>query len=156
MKSFFRRYYVIELTPMKFHKFYHFVLTPVNILMTLYLLISGFLHPEDGDVITTGYNVILLACLILTFIGCFKLKKYAWAAIMTGFVLEVIYELCYVILLAPFGTDALIFAVSQVLWRLVFTVLMGIYYIKRMPLFFDPIPYDEVPEELKPKDKKKK
>lgn len=155
MKNFFRKYYVIEITPLKFHKFYHFVLTPVNILMTGYMLISMILHPENADAITIVYDLALLACLVLTFIGCFKLRKYAWAAIMAGFALELVYDFAYLVILSGLGANALLFAFSQILWRIVFIILMGIYYIKRQPLFFDPIPYDHVPKELRPDDKKK-
>ena len=34
---------------------------------------------------------------------------------------------------------------------------MGIYYFKRRPLFFNPVPIEDIPEEYrKPSDKKKK
>ena len=67
MKRFFRRYYVIEITPMKFHRFYYLVLTPVNILLALWATIDMFLHPETLDAISVIYNLAILACCVLTF-----------------------------------------------------------------------------------------
>lgn len=151
MKRFFRRYYVIEITPLKFHKFYHFVLTPINILLALYMIADMFLHIETMDIISTCYNLAILTCCVLTFIGCFKFKKYAWIAIMCGFVLELIYDGCAVVFAAPFGSYAIFLALSQIAWRVVFIILMAGYYIKRQHLFFDPVPYDELPKELREK-----
>ena len=156
MKRFFRRYYVIEITPMKFHRFYYLVLTPVNILLALWATIDMFLHPETLDAISVIYNLAILACCVLTFMGSFKLHKYAWFAIMGAFALELIYDFCALMLVAPFGMMAVWNTFSQVLWRFVFIILMIIYYVKRQPLFFDPVPFSELPKELQEEAQKKK
>ena len=156
MKRFFRKYYVIELTPLKFHRFYYLVLTPVNIFLAIYATIDMFLHPETLDAISVIYNLAILACCVLTFIGCFKLRKYAWFAIMGGFGLELVYDLCALLLVAPFGMTAMWNVFSQVLWRIVLIILMIIYYVKRQPLFFDPVPLSELPKELREEAQKKK
>lgn len=151
MKRFFRRYYVIEITPLKFHKFYHLILTPINIILAIYMIADIFLHPETMDLISTSYNIAILTCCVLTFIGCFKFRKYAWIAIMCGFALELIYDFCAVAFVAPLGSSYVWMALSQIAWRLVFIVLMIGYYIKRQPLFFYPVPYEELPKDLKKK-----
>ena len=149
MKRFFRRYYVIEITPLKFHKFYHLVLTPINILLSLYMIVNMLIYTETMDFISLVYDVAILACCIVTFIGCFKLKKYAWYAIMCAFALELIYDFCAIAFVIPFGMNVVLYALSDIVWRLVFIILMIIYYVKRQPLFFDPVSYDEVPKELR-------
>lgn len=149
MKKFFRRYYVREITPLRFHKLYHYILTPINIVITVLAIITMLINLDDFDILSFFYEVALLICCVLTFIGCFHFKKYAWIAIMGGFALELIYDLCFILFLAPYGWDAVLYAVSEIIWRVIVIVLMGIYYIKRQPLFFHPVPYEELPEELR-------
>lgn len=146
---------MIEITPLKFHKFYHLVMTPINILLALYMIADIFLHMETMDIFSTGYNFAILICCVLTFIGCFKFKKYAWIAIMCGFALELVYDGCAIGFAAPFGSAAVWLSFSQVAWRLAFILLMIGYYVKRQPLFFDPVPYSEVPKELRKELEKK-
>ena len=139
-------YYTKELTPLKFHKFYHYVLTPLNILNVIYMLASMFANRQFSTLVLV-YDLLLLASCILTFVGCFKFKKYAWWAIMAGFVLEIFYSIYFVTYYAVTAPQFIIDALSQVGWRFAFVIVMGIYYFKRKPLFFNPVPIEEIPEE---------
>ena len=144
------KHYTKELTPLKFHKIYHYVLTPLNILNVIYMLASMFANRQYSTLVLV-YDLLLLASCVLTFVGCFKFKAYAWWAIIVGFGLEIFYSIYFVayyaITMPQFTVDAL----SQVCWRFAFVIVMGIYYYKRKPLFFNPVPLEEIPEEYKKK-----
>ena len=148
------KFYTRELTPLRFHKLYHYVLTPFNILNILYIFVSLIIN-KQFSILTVVYNGLLLAACILTFIGCFKFKKYAWWAIMAGFLMEIFYSVYFVAFYAVTLPDYVMAAVNQVGWRFVAVIMMGVYYYKRKPLFFDPVPVDEIPEEYRKNERKK-
>lgn len=150
------KFYTKEIAPMKFHKLYHLVVTPVNILLSVYTLVTLFSGKDSPGLITVAYEGLLIVACVLTFIGCFKFKKYAWWAIMLGFGLEMFYDIYFLIFYTVLSPDFFIDALSQVLWRMVAVVFMFIYYLKRRPLFFDPIPYEEYLEVTGQKDNRKK
>ena len=149
------KHYTKELTPLKFHKFYHYVLTPLNILNIIYMIASMFANRQFST-LALIYDLLLLVSCILTFVGCFDFKAYAWWAIIGGFALEIFYDLYTVIYYAVAFPQFTIDAISQVGWRVAMIIVFGIYYYKRKPLFFDPVPLEEIPKEYrKPVGKKK-
>lgn len=152
------KFYTKEIAPLKFHKLYHLVVTPLNIVLAIYALYSLVTGSgaAGGATIAYAYEGLLILSCVLTFIGCFHFKKYAWWAIMLGFVLELFYDIYYLIATTVINPAFFVDALSQVLWRMVAVVFMFIYYLKRRPLFFDPISYEEFLDATGQKDTRKK
>lgn len=140
------KFYTRELTPLRFHKLYHWVIMPINIIYIIYLLAEMFVSGKVST-LTVIYNGLLLLACAAAFIGCFKFRKYAWWAIMGGFVLEIFYSAYFIALYAVILPEQVMVAVNQVGWRFVAVIMMGVYYYKRRPLFFNPVPLEEIPEE---------
>ena len=143
-----RKHYTKELTPLKFHKLYYWVITPVNIIFTIYTMAQMFANHTSTPLLIVYDSLLLISC-VLTFVGGYHFKKYAWWAIMGGFALELFYDVYYVIFSAVVMPELMTLALSNVAWRFVAVILMGIYYLKRKPLFFNPVPIEEIPEEYR-------
>ena len=139
-----KMYYSVGTTPLMFHKFYHLVMTPLNFVMAVFLIYQAFVGQTELNWLGMGYNVLLLVACVLTFVGCFKFRSYAWWAIIGSFVLEIVYDSYFVIAVGMMDTSLISAALMQIGWRPVAIVLMAVYYIKRRPLFFNPITEEEV------------
>lgn len=139
-----RMYYSVGSTPLRFHKFYHLVMTPLNFVMAVFVIYQAFSGQSQLNWLGMGYNALLLVACVLTFVGCFKFKPYAWWAIIGAFVLEIVYDAYFVIAVGLMDSSLIGAALMQIGWRPAAIVLMAVYYIKRRPLFFNPITEEEV------------
>ncbi len=149
------KYYTRELTPLKFHKLYHWIITPLNILNIIVMTLQMFANHQFSW-LSMVYNGLLFIACIMTFYGCFKFKKYAWWAIIGGFALELVYDIYFVAYYAVTAPEYTMMAFNQVCWRFVVVIIMGAYYWKRKPLFFNPVPLEDIPEEYRSLSKKQK
>lgn len=131
-------YYSLESTPLKFHKAFYKVLSPIFMgVQTLVLLATiGYLTDDNGY-----YNVgmltlnLILSCIAIAFLGFItygfaKKKQYAWYMVYAYLILNVSSN---IISAVQSGNPAI--AVGQIIGALIIPTLIGIYYYKRKPLF---------------------
>ena len=130
-------------TPLAFHAFFRFCTAPVGFLLALGNLIKtasntngiAFLNAIDL-IYFSAVAALLLAC----FIGFFGWKPYAWKCVMAYLCLNSVYALYCVVIYAIYLSFSPIYmgtAVGQFIGVLVYSILVGIYYYKRKPLFFE-------------------
>ncbi len=142
------KYYTPELTPLKFHKFYHWIMTPVNILYTLYIIWTMFAENTISPLLL-AYDLLLIVSCVLTFVGCFNFRKYAWWAIMGGFALELFYDIYVIAFYAIQLPEYVLVALNMQGWRFIIIIFLAVYYWKRKPLFFNPVPLEQIPKEYR-------
>ncbi|MGE4352849.1 MAG: zinc ribbon domain-containing protein [Oscillospiraceae bacterium] len=134
-----KRYYRKEETPLKFHKVYRHFLLPVSILIMLNRMVTAIAGLTYSywlyGVNIAGY-IIALSLLITGFVGFFRWRAYAWYAIMSYLCFYVVYNLYDVIVYAVYMPAQTAVAVGQLIGALLYAGLVGIYYLKRRPLFF--------------------
>jgi hypothetical protein len=135
------QYYDSASTPLKFHKFFRYVLLPVNFLTGLISLVS---EPDGMPVfswlyaVDIGYFLIMLSLILVCFIGFFGWQSYAWYGVFAYLGVNLLYTLFTVALYALYISDTTRPGViaGQFFGAVAYAVLVGIYYIKRRPLFF--------------------
>lgn len=133
------QYYLKSQTPLKFHKFFWYVLLPLNFISTAITFYQEFsvmteftwLYAVDGVFFTLAL-FLMMAC----FIGFFGWKSYAWYSVMAFLGLLVVSGIGTVAVYAAYDPDQLPFAAGQLLAAILEAALIGKYYRKRRPLFF--------------------
>lgn len=133
------QYYSKTGTPLKFHKFFWYVLLPLNFISTAITFYQEFsvmtefswLYAVDGVFFTLAL-LLMMAC----FIGFFGWKPYAWYSVMAFLGLLVVSGIGTVAVYAAYDPDQLPFAGGQLLAAILEAALIGKYYRKRRPLFF--------------------
>ncbi|MGE4352847.1 MAG: zinc ribbon domain-containing protein [Oscillospiraceae bacterium] len=134
-----KRYYRKEETPLKFHKFFWFMI-PIGILASIVKVAS-----ELNDVsnfhwfltVNLACYIIDLALLAVGFTGFFRWRAYAWYAVMSYLYFGVVYNVFLVVIYAVYIPEQMAAAAGQLLGISLYSVLIGIYYLKRRPLFFE-------------------
>ena len=127
-------------TPLKFHKFFHYVWTPV--------LFAGSLLVIPGQLTAVSYNPytaarlaygILNCCLIAAyFIGFFRWKLYSWYCLFVQMAAEILFAAgTYILYVAvvPHNSFTSGMGFGNIIGAAVRSTLIGIYYYKRKPLF---------------------
>ena len=138
-----RQYYDRSTAPLLFHKFFWWVRLPVGFIFVLVKLVDIFLNGEYRYsnysvyyAVDIVYFLIIIGLTTACFIGFFRWKAYAWYCMIVYLSVYVVYSVFVVMLysiMIPFQSAA---AVGQFIGASVYSVLIGIYYIKRRPLFF--------------------
>ena len=118
-----------------FHKLYWLIWTPSQIVMgmsTIWDSLSNIDSLSTWDIINTSYGIMTCALMAIYFIGFFSWKEYAWKALMTQLITNVIFAF------VAFGVqyaDNAGFAGALVIGTLLRCVPVGIYYKNRRQLF---------------------
>ena len=134
-----KKYYNKEETPLAFHMFFRYVSLPIGFLVTAGSMISEISKIEYFHwlfAVDIGYDIILLALMLVCFIGFFGWKAYAWYGVIAYLCSGVLYSVIIVISYMFYIPDQIGTAVGRFLSFLIYAVLLGIYYRKRKPLFF--------------------
>lgn len=138
------KYYSIESTPLKWHTFYRYVSMPLGVITGI-IAIFSYITTMDNlyYLIDIFFSVVQTVCCAAAFVGFFKWKSYAWYAVMVNLANSVVYAIVSLAVTAAFGGDVA-YAVGSVIGTTAVSVLIGIYYNKRKPLFFGiPAPAEE-------------
>lgn len=127
-------YYSVESTPLKFHKAFYKVLSPIlmGVQTLVWLATIGYLSPFCNigiilNFIISGFSIVVLG--FITY-GFAKKKQYAWYMVYTYLILNVSSNIISAILSANAAV-----AIGQIIGALIIPTLIGIYYYKRKPLF---------------------
>ena len=133
-------YYDRKTTPLKFHKFFWFVMIPVLFLFDLQELISVL---SKGDVFSYPRNIIFfrdiaIVLLELTcFIGFFRWSKYAWFSIIPFFCVEYCYNIYFLFFgMIYYPQEDNGYFIENLIIISLFAIPIILYYLKRRPLFF--------------------
>lgn len=139
------KYYSIEHTPLKWHTFYRYVSMPLGVITGI-IAVFSYITTMDNlyYLIDIFCSVVQTVCCAAAFVGFFKWKPYAWYAVMVNLANGVVYAIISLVVTAAFGGDVA-YSMGSVIGTTVVSVLIGIYYYKRKPLFFGtPAPAEEV------------
>ena len=144
----------VEFDLIIFHKIIWYTIIPVifitQVYNFIYLVQNLPAYCNFPDTLWVAYSdislsfVIAATCLI-TFIGFFKNKPYAWYGVIMIFPLFIlwnflgfmsIYELANICPDIPVSLDNISIIVGRLIFSLIFTNLVIVYYIHLRPLFF--------------------
>ena len=134
-----KRYYIKEQTPLAFHKFVWYVSMPLGMLSALgqfYISIKGIVTLSWLSFIDALYFATVFLLLLITFIGFFKWKSYAWYGFRSFLFVGFAYNIFGICVYQAYLPNLVGPAVGQWVVFTVYAILVGIYYEKRKPLFF--------------------
>ena len=142
-----KKYYEVSDTPLNFHYFFWYAAIPLGSLFLIKNLMGDFAYLSDNAYSDASLLLeieifFLFAELILRvicFVGFFKWSKDAWYSLMSLLSLGIIYNLLFLILYAVYFPGLMATALSHLIGATIFAILVGLYYLKRKPLFFDDI-----------------
>lgn len=131
-------YYSVETTPLKFHKAFYKVLSPIFMGVQGLVLLGtiGHLSSDNGlynpAMLVLNLIISCIAITILAFItyGFAKKKQYAWYMVYAYLILNVSSNI-----ISATQTPNPAVAVGQIIGALIIPSLIGIYYYKRKPIF---------------------
>lgn len=142
------KYYLDEnTTPLAFHAFLKWVSLPLGILRTFGELTSLSRSYAPSDWVTVAGIILLvdLVLLVVALVGLIRMSGAGWTALMAHLGLAVGTALLAVGVAAQYDApDAMSMALSELFVVLVYSGLVGLYYMKRRYLFFP----EKVPPEL--------
>ena len=121
---------------MLFHKIYWLIWTPAQITMgamaswELKDAISTFTTWEMADFI---YGIVTVLLMATYFTGFFKNKRYAWQALMTQLVLNMVYAVVALYIFSRSGDST--YGMSLIIGTSIRCIPVGIYYSNRKHLF---------------------
>lgn len=142
-----KKYYDVSDAPLKFHYFFWYVSIPLGALLLIAYLMGDFAYLSDSAYsdVSLLFEIeifFLLAELILRvicFVGFFKWSKDAWYSLMSLLSLKIIYSILVPIMFVAYFHMLVESVLIRSIGATIFSILVGIYYLKRKPLFFDDI-----------------
>lgn len=135
-----KQYLLRENTPLAFHRFFWYFSLPIGFLLTIrtiYTTITEMTAYHWLYTVDIIYSIITLILFAACFIGFFGWKPYAWYCLITSLGLNVSYCVYSVIIYQIYLPDEIGEAVGRLLGIVIYTIIVGIYYTKRRPLFFN-------------------
>ena len=126
-------------TPLKFHKFFWYVLLPLNFFSTAVTLKQEFSVMTEFSwlfAVDAFFFTVALGLMLACFVGFFGWKSYAWYSVMALLGTFVVSGICTVAIYAAYVPEELTYSFGQLVVAILEAVLIGKYYIKRRPLFF--------------------
>ena len=127
-------------TPLTFHKFFWWVVLPLSFLTGCTRMNSAVQDVNAGygayATIDVLYYFAILGLIAACFIGFFQWKSYAWYCVILILSVNVVYGLYGVVLYAVTLPDWIVTPIAWLIISLIYAILIGIYYIRRRPLFF--------------------
>ena len=139
-----KQYYSKAEAPLLFHKFMHYFILPVGMLVTLAQLFYVIVDVSYFDLpylIDIGYFVFYFVSVLVCFIGFFKWKPYAWYSLMVSLSLNLLYCLILIFMYAIYLPGNISTIANNLIYSLIYAGVVGTYYLKRKFLFVD-IPRD--------------
>ena len=125
-------------TPLKFHKFFHYVWTPITLLVSiilLFILFRGFSYNNVGSAVYVTFSVLNFALTAAYFIGFFRWKKYAWYCLFAQLISEAVLYTAALILSVFILPQYISTVIGVLIGFSIRGIPMGIYYYKRRGLF---------------------
>ena len=125
-------------TPLKFHKFFHYVWTPITLLVSIILLFAlfrGFSYNNVGLAVYVTFSVLNFALTAAYFIGFFRWKKYAWYCLFAQLISEAVLYTATLILSVFILPQYISTVIGVLIGFSIRGIPMGIYYYKRRGLF---------------------
>lgn len=125
-------------TPLKFHKFFHYVWTPITLLVSIILLFTlfrGFSYNNVGSAVYVTFSVLNFALTAAYFIGFFRWKKYAWYCLFAQLISEAVLYTAALILSVFILPQYISTVIGVLIGFSIRGIPMGIYYYKRRGLF---------------------
>jgi len=139
-------------TPLKFHRFFWFVLLPLNFVSTAITLYQEFSVMEEFTwlyAVDAFFFSVSLVLMLAIIIGFFGWKSYAWYSVMGFLGLLVVSGICNVAIYAAYAPQELTFSIVQLIVAILEAVLIGKYYKNRRSLFFsDAQPTSAAPDAM--------
>ena len=134
-----KKYYSRTETPLIFHKIFWYALLPLGFFGGIYNMVKeiqqmpfyNWLYGVD-----ICFYLVTISLALVCFIGFFKWKPYAWYCLIIRLSFTLFNYILAAVITTIYDPDKMAFSIGQVFGILIFTVLIGIYYIKRRPLFF--------------------
>ncbi|WP_251445178.1 hypothetical protein [Vermiculatibacterium agrestimuris] len=126
-------------TPLLFHKFMNYVFLPLSFLFAMERLIVEHALLFSGNWITTIDACSVFATLLLTalaFVGLLQWKSFGWYGLMILQAVQFLFSLVTLVIYALYLPDQINAVAVQAAGIALRGVLVGIYYLKRKPLFF--------------------
>jgi hypothetical protein len=117
--------------PIKFHKFNWYFLTPIRILGAIYQIFN-FNVIYRLDIVINALIIFILIADIITFIGFFRWRAFAWYIQMIKLIVIAINLVLQGFNGDPINVKSLI---AKVIIAIVFFCLQFVYYKKRKCLF---------------------
>lgn len=125
-------------TPLLFHKFMTYVFLPLSFLFAMERLVVEHALLFSGNWITTIDACSVFATLLLTalaFVGLLQWKGFGWYGLMALQVVQFVFSLITLVVYARYLPDQIRTAAVQSAGIALRGILVGIYYLKRRPLF---------------------
>ena len=133
------RYYFEKNTPLAFHKFFWYVSMPLGIVVLTARMIKTISEMQFFSwfiAMDAVFCVVLLTLEVVCFIGFFNWKPYAWYSIMAMLCVNAVYQFFVIALYALYLPDEIGIGLGSFLGFAIYAALVGTYYSKRRPLFF--------------------
>jgi Ca2+/H+ antiporter len=86
-----------------------------------------------GVLVTVSF--LMLALMLVAFIGFFRWRYYAWLSLMIFFAVLVAFGVLCIAMFAVYIPEQIGMAIGQLIATLIYAVPIVIYYLKRRPLF---------------------
>ena len=142
-------YYSAETAPLKFHKAFYKVLSPIFICIRVILFLSTIIHLANPDsyydfgmlILSLLFSGVEIVFLSLIAYGFANKKDYAWYMVY-AFLVETVLSGIINAMQSPNTTTA----VGEIIGAFIIPILIGIYYYKRKPIFVQSEFNDEVNE----------
>lgn len=134
-----KKYYSETNTPLKFHKFYHYICIPLAFIKGLLSLfttiqsIISFNFMYAVDIISLVLCVVLSAIVFLEF---YSFSSKGWYALMAYLVVKTLYDVICMVFFAIYAPDIFVDRLITSITTALLSALIALYYYKRKPLFF--------------------
>ena len=125
-------------TPLKFHKFFHYVWTPITLIVSIIALFSSIGSYSQFNRVTaviTTFALLNTGLIVAYFLGFLRWKKYGWYCLYIQMAEELIYGV-----FQYFVYSTYLPALKSMAFGIIFGVILrgvpiGIYYYNRRALF---------------------
>lgn len=138
-----KAYYDRDSAPLAFHSFIRYVSLPLGFLVTLGQMLLEFSGASAYNWLYSAdllASITTLALIATCFVGFRGWKSYAWYGMMIYLGFGVLYNVFVISVYSTYAPQMVDSAVSRCMGSLIYAILVGVYYYKRKPLFFEQLP----------------
>lgn len=135
-----KRYYSVEDAPLGFHNFFLYVSIPLGTILTIFNMVATYAGGFEFSWIVVFdllFNSTYVIFNIMIYIGLRKWERRSWYYLMISLTFRPIYSIIEIILYGLYFPSEVGVATGKMLGYTVFAILVGLYYFKRKPLFFN-------------------
>lgn len=124
--------------PLLFHKLMNYLFLPLTFLFAVERLVMEHAILFSGNWIAAVDACSVVVTLILSalaFVGLLRWKPLGWYSVMALQVVQLAFSIATLVICAAFTPDVLRAAAAQSAGAVLRAALVGLYYLKRRPLF---------------------